>query len=89
MMGSNAGEKESHILDDVMPNLLQKHKGSKSVIHIFCSRQDPTYERHIKDLINSLDYHGYLYSETIESYTTHSQVGESFLKRLQSRFSHN
>lgn len=89
MMGKNAGEKESHILDDVMPNLLQKYKGSESVIHIFCSRQDPTYERHIKDLINSLDYFGYLYSETFESYATHSQVGESFLKRLQSRFFHS
>ena len=89
MMGSNAGKKETLILDNVMPDLLQKYKGSESVIHIFCSKQDPTYERHIKALINSLDYFGYHYSETIESYATHSQVGESFLKRLQSRFSHS
>lgn len=87
MMGNNAGEKESLMLDNVMPDLLHKYKGSKSVIHIFYSKQDPTYERHIKDLIKSLDYFGYPFSETVESYATHSQVGESFLKRLQSRFS--
>lgn len=86
MMGNNAGEEESLILDNVMPDLLQKYKGSESVIHIFCSKQDPTYERHIKDLINSLDYYGYHYSETVESYAVHSQVGESFLRRLQCKF---
>ena len=86
MMGNNAGEEESLILDNVMPDLLQKYKGSESVIHIFCSKQDPTYERHIKDLINSLDYYGYHYSETVESYAVHSQVGETFLRRLQCKF---
>lgn len=88
MMGNKAGMKEILILDDVMPDLLKKYRGSDSFIHIFCSKQDPTYERHIKDLINSLECFGYHYSETIESYSAHSQVGESFLKRLQSRFSH-
>lgn len=89
MMGYNAGKKEILILDNVIPDLLRKYRGSDSVIHIFCSKQDPTYEHHIKDLINSLDYYGYNYSETLESYAVHSQVGESFLKRLQSRFSHS
>lgn len=87
MMGNNAGKKEVLILDDLIPDLLRKYRGSDTDIHIFCSEQDPTYERHIKDLINALDYFGYHYSETIESYAAHSQVGESFLKRLQTRFS--
>ena len=81
MMGNNAGEEETLILDGVMPDVLQKYRGSESVIHIFYSKQDPTYELHIKDLINSLDYYGYHYSETVES-----QVGDSFLRRLQSSF---
>lgn len=64
-------------------------KGSDSLLVLFpgfsndklsyevsCSKQDPTYECHIKDLINSLDYYGCHYSETFESYATHSQVGE-------------
>lgn len=86
MMGKNAGEEDSLILDNVMPDLLQKYRGSESAIHLFYSKNDPTYDRHIKDLINSLDHWGYHYFETVESYAVHSQVGESFLKRLQSRF---
>lgn len=87
MMGNEmALDLQLSVLDAVIPNVLQEHKGSKSIFHIVYSQKDSVYEKHIVDLLNELKSCGYNYHSIEAQYDKHSEIVEHFLKFLQRRF---
>ena len=78
MMGENAGKKEQEVLDSVMPNILKKHKDSRSHIHILYSKEEHTYEDHIKFMIEDLKKTNIPFTEVVEHFDDHNEVGRYF-----------
>ena len=78
MMGSGAGEKEQAVLDNEMPQCLQRNAGSKSKIHLFYSTVEHTYKDHTVDLISDLDKYHISHTDTTAQFATHSEVGKHF-----------
>lgn len=83
MMGSGAGEKEQAVLDNEMPSMLQKKQGSKSSIHLLYSKDEHTYDEHIKDMIMDMDKHGIRHVDTIKNFSNHAEVGRFFSPWIQ------
>ena len=83
MMGADAGEKERDILNQVMPQIIEKHAGSDSEIHVVYSKGELTYQRQIVDLIDKLKECRMNFVEKEYFFTDHSKVGEDFTRYLQ------
>lgn len=83
MMGSGAGEKEQAVLDSEMPNLLREKKGCTSNIHLLYSKDEHTYDEHIKDMIIDMNKHGIKHIDTIKSFSDHAEVGRFFSPWIQ------
>ncbi len=83
MMGEYAGVKEQEILNSLLPKQIEYNKNSKSIIHMVYSKNELTYERHIKDLLDKLSECNIKYVENIESFTNHSDIGVFFLNYLR------
>ena len=86
MMGGNAGEKEARLLNEVMPRQLEKHRNSKSIIHVFYSKKELTYERQIVDLLDKLKECHIPCVEKEDFFEKHEDVGFSFMKYVVSFF---
>lgn len=52
MMGNTATKKDQEILDRMMPDMICKHRNSKSVVHLLYSDKEHTYPEHIKYFIS-------------------------------------
>ncbi|MEA4822328.1 MAG: hypothetical protein VB122_08920 [Erysipelotrichales bacterium] len=89
MMGQNAGEKEENDLNEVMPQQLKKFAHSKSLVHILYSKEEHTYKEHIIDLIEDLKKNDILFTEQVESFTEHGEVGKFFVPYLKNYFGLN
>ena len=89
MMGETAGEREADILNDIMPNQLEKDSNSKSVVHVFYSKKELTYQRQIVDLLNKLKECHIPYVEKEEFFEKHEDVGYTFMKYVESFFNHS
>lgn len=83
MMGADAGEKERDLLNQVMPQIIEKHAGSDSEIHVVYSKGELTYQRQIVDLIDKLKECRMNFVEKEYFFTDHSKVGEDFTRYLQ------
>ena len=86
MMGENAGEDEAMKLDRVMPDKLEKHACSPSIVHLVYSKRELTYERHIIDLRDKLAECRITYYEKIEQFENHEEIGTYFLKYVMDYF---
>ncbi len=86
MMGSINREESIDVLNRVIPDVINKHKGQENKIGILYSKKDLTYERQIIDLLHQLKECNYVFEEKEVFYEKHEQVGEFFLKYLLSRF---
>ena len=90
MMGSTS-EKEISVLNEYMPNLIQRHHESKSVIHLIYSKREKekTYEEEIVDLLNMIEKYNIQCVQKVEDFTNHNEVGHYFLKYVQLFFKNN
>ncbi|MCK5789118.1 MAG: hypothetical protein KAH32_08965 [Chlamydiia bacterium] len=86
MMGQAAGEKEEKKLNDVMPQQLKKLAHAESVIYILYSKDEHTYKEHIADLIEDLKKNDIPFTEQVESFTEHGEVGKFFVPFLKNHF---
>lgn len=78
MMGKNADKVEQDILDSVMPDLIDKYKNSKSRIHLLYSKEEHTYNEHIKYMIDDLKKTNIKFEEIVEHFENHNDVGRYF-----------
>ena len=84
MMGENASEKECAYLNSLLPNLLEEYKNTwKGKLYLLYSKNELTYERQIVDLINKLNECKYPYTEILETFEEHEEVGIPFLNLIK------
>lgn len=89
MMGNGAGKEEQAVLDSEMPNLLREKKECTSNIHLLYSKDEHTYDEHIKDMIMDMDKHGIKHIDTIKSFSDHAEVGRFFSPWIQEELTKN
>lgn len=92
MMGYLAdgdGEKGLAVLQSVMPDIIEKNNESNTIVHLFYSKNELTYERQIIDLIKKLRENNIRVIEKVETFNNHEDVGYFFLPYLQSYFVSN
>lgn len=87
MMGS-ASETNVHLLDEYMPQLIERYHHSNSVIHLIYSKKEKekTYEEEIVDLVEQLKKYDIQCVQKIENFTNHNDVGRYFLPYVQDFF---
>ena len=83
MMGDMPDEEARTVVDRMMPDLLKQYAGSKSKIHLLYSKAEHTYDEHIKYMIEDLKKYGYDYTEQLEDFKDHNDVGKFFPKFIQ------
>lgn len=83
MMGNDAGERETTILDTIMPNVIREHAGSCSVVHLLYSKQEHTYDNDIKYMLDAFKENKITYTERVESFEDHNEVGKYFAKYIR------
>ena len=81
----DAGIAEREMLDAIMPMCLDRHKDSKSNIHLFYSTEEHTYKEHTLDLIDALDRNKISHIDTTATFATHAEVGTHFPSWLKSQ----
>lgn len=79
MMGKDAGEKEVAILNDVIRGKLRENTGCKSVVHVFYSKKELTYERQIIDLLNDLAKYQIPFFDIESDFEKHEDVAYPFV----------
>lgn len=82
-MGNDAGERETTILDTIMPNVIREHAGSCSVVHLLYSKQEHTYDNDIKYMLDAFKENKITYTERVESFEDHNEVGKYFAKYIR------
>ena len=76
MMG---GELEHKItLNNIIKDVINKEKGQRTKVFVFYSKNEPTYEEEIVDLLHALSIHHYDVIEGIENFEQHGDVGKYF-----------
>ncbi len=83
MTGCNPTPTIKKELNEIMPRLLVKYAGSKSIIHLLYSKDEHTYVEHIKDLISDLIKNNITITEQVEQFANHNDVGKYFSTYLR------
>ena len=78
MMGNTASEAEQFILDEEMPRQINKYKNTSSIVHLLYSKNEHTYNDHIRYLIEDLDVNHIKHNDKIECFNNHDDVGAFF-----------
>ena len=86
MGGGKTINENQEILDSVMPNLINKFKNSKSHIFILYSKHEHTYLDDIKPMLTDLKNTNIAYTEVIENFHEHNEVGTYFIPFIQKQF---
>lgn len=78
MVGRNARPEDVDKLNKMLPEMLNNHRNSSSLIHLLYSKEESTYQEHIVPLTNDLKENGIPFVEEIESFENHNDVGKFF-----------
>lgn len=62
-----------------MSNLLSHYRNSKSIVHLLYSKNEHTYDEHIKYLLDDLNKNNIQYTEKVEKFQNHGEVGIYFI----------
>lgn len=89
MMGKNYGPKEVEAVNDELPQMIKEKAHSETLINLYYSEKDHTYQDHIVDLKRDLDSAGIKYTITTDDYVKHSDNGFFFKGHLKQRFADN
>lgn len=88
MMGKHYTEDDLQTLDNMVPAMIREHAHAKTIINLFYSEKDHTYEKHIVDLKKDLEESSIKYTVTTDDYSAHGDNGIFFsahIKRIFSR----
>lgn len=86
MMGKNYGPEDVKRVNDELPNMIKDNAQSGTLINLYYSEKDHTYQDHIVDLKRDLDSAGIKYTITMDDYVKHSDNGIYFKEHLRRRF---
>ena len=87
MMGAHYTEADVRKVNDELPNMIKEKAQSKTLINLYYSEKDHTYQEHIVDLKRDLEAAGIQYTVTKDDYVNHGDNGFYFSKYLKERFS--
>ena len=86
MMGKDFGIDDVQKLDSMLPEMIEQHSLSDTVINLFYSKNESTYEEHIVDLESDLKYNSISYMVTTDDYNKHGDNGIYFSAHLKRIF---
>lgn len=86
MMGKNYDESDVKKLDDELPEMIRQKANSKTIINLFYSEKDPTYQKHIVDLKSDLERNSIKYTVKTDDYIDHGDNGIYFSAHLKEIF---
>ena len=86
MLGRKYKASDVEMLNEVLPEMIRQKAHSNTVINLFYSEQDSTYQDHIVDLKNDLEKSSIQYTVTTDDYIDHGDNGYYFSKHLKKRF---
>lgn len=86
MMGKHFTAEEVMRLNNELPDMIREKSHSSTVVNLYYSKRDNTYEKHIVDLKNDLSAAGIRYTTTEDEYVNHGDNGYYFSKHLKTRF---
>ncbi len=70
-------------LNEIIPQQVKKSANTDSIVHLLYSKDEHTYDEHIKGLISDLNKYNIPYTERIESFVNHADVGMYFSEYLK------
>ena len=86
MMGKNAGLKEVDLLNDTIRRVLRDSSGTKSIVHVFYSKKELTYERQIIDLLHDLKQYNIPFIDVESDFEKHEDVAFPFVSYVNNHF---
>ena len=89
MMGKNYCSDDVKRVNDELPNMIKSKTQSSTLINLYYSEKDHTYQDHIVDLKRDLEAAEIQYTVTTDDYVNHSDNGIYFKEHLKRRFSDN
>lgn len=78
MMGDIQNDAAVNIVNRMLPDLVKQSAGGKSHIHLLYSKDEHTYNDHIRYLIEDLKKYNIPFDEKVESFADHNEVGKFF-----------
>ena len=87
MLGEGFSEKDILKLNGKMPRQLTKYKDRHSQVHLLYSKVEHTYQEHISFLIEDLKKNNISFTEQVEAFEKHSDVGTYFIPFIQKELS--
>lgn len=85
-MGKNYGLDDVKRVNDELPNMIKEKAQSRTLINLYYSEKDHTYQDHIVDLKRDLDAASIQYTVTTDDYVNHGDNGIYFKEHLRRRF---
>lgn len=86
-MGKNYGPDDVKRVNDELPSMIKRMAHSDTLVNLYYSEKDHTYQDHIVDLKRDLDSAGIKYTITMDDYVKHSDNGFYFSNHLKKIFS--
>lgn len=90
MMGNIPNDAAVNIVNRMLPDMIKQSAGGKSHIHLLYSKDEHTYNDHIRYLIEDLKKYSIPFDEKVASFVDHNEVGKFFspwiIKELKNRF---
>ena len=88
-MGKEAGEKEVELLNEAIRGKLRENAGCKTVVHVFYSKKEKTYERQIIDLLHDLEQYQIPFKDAESNFEKHEDVAYPFVDYVKEYFNQN
>lgn len=86
MMGKEAGQYDVGNLNEKMYGVLREYKGKKTVVHVFYSKKELTYERQIIDLMHDLKQYKIPFRDVESDFEKHEDVSYPFVDYVKDYF---
>lgn len=86
MMGTNFKREDVDVLNSELPNMIKSNAHSSTLINLYYSQKDHTYQEHIVDLIKDLKSTDIHFTTTVDDYVKHTDNGYYFSDHLKKRF---
>lgn len=79
MMGNIQHDAAVNILNRMLPDMLRQSGGTNCFVHLLYSKNEHTYDEHIRFLIEDLENSNIQFEEKLESFDDHNEVGKYFV----------
>ena len=86
MMGKDASQREVELLNKKMYDTLTSYNGNKTVVHVFYSKKELTYERQIIDLLRDLKENNIPFVDVESDFEKHEDVAGPFVEYVKDYF---